>query len=278
MVRKLLREGIQRLGITPKLLRLTWVKTKSYPLNSFTDGRSFMLKLTNVTTHYGPIQALDDISIEVREKEVVCLLGGNASGKSTTMKTILGIVRPTTGRVDFMGDRIDGLSTHKIVRKGISPVPEARRIFPRLTVRENLELGAFMHRKNPEYRIESEMEDVFSLFPKLSERLHQDASTLSGGEQQMLAIGRALMAKPKMIIMDEPSMGLSPLLVNEVFGIIKRVSSIGIPIFVVEQNLRKALSIADRGYILNGGQIVMEDSAKDLLQNETVIKAYLGES
>lgn len=237
-----------------------------------------MLKLTNVTTHYGPIQALDDISIEVGEKEVVCLLGGNASGKSTTMKTILGIVKPTTGRVEFMGDRIDGLSTHKIVRKGISPVPEARRIFPRLTVRENLELGAFMHRKNPEYRIESEMEDVFSLFPRLSERLHQDASTLSGGEQQMLAIGRALMAKPKMIIMDEPSMGLSPLLVNEVFGIIERVSSIGIPIFVVEQNLRKALSIADRGYILNGGKIVMEDSAKDLLQNETVIKAYLGES
>ena len=237
-----------------------------------------MLKLTNVTTHYGPIQALDDISIEVGEKEVVCLLGGNASGKSTTMKTILGIVKPTTGMVEFMGDRIDGLSTHKIVRKGISPVPEARRIFPRLTVRENLELGAFMHRKNPEYRIESEMENVFSLFPRLSERLHQDASTLSGGEQQMLAIGRALMAKPKMIIMDEPSMGLSPLLVNEVFGIIKRVSSIGIPIFVVEQNLRKALSIADRGYILNGGKIVIEDSAKNLLQNETVIKAYLGES
>lgn len=237
-----------------------------------------MLKLTNVTTHYGPIQALDDISIEVGEKEVVCLLGGNASGKSTTMKTILGIVKPTTGRVEFMGDRIDGLSTHKIVRKGISPVPEARRIFPRLTVRENLELGAFMHRKNPEYRIESEMEDVFSLFPRLSERLHQDASTLSGGEQQMLAIGRALMAKPKMIIMDEPSMGLSPLLVNEVFGIIERVSRIGIPVFVVEQNLRKALSIADRGYILNGGKIVIEDSAKNLLQNETVIKAYLGES
>jgi branched-chain amino acid transport system ATP-binding protein len=237
-----------------------------------------MLKLTNVTTHYGPIQALDAISLEVGEKEVVCLLGGNASGKSTTMKTILGIVKPTTGRVDFMGDRIDGLPTYKIVRKGISPVPEARRIFPRLTVTENLELGAFMHRKNREYHIESEMEDVFRLFPRLSERLHQDASTLSGGEQQMLAIGRALMAKPKMIIMDEPSMGLSPLLVNEVFGIIERVSSIGIPIFVVEQNLRKALSIADRGYILNGGQIVMEDSARDLLRNETVIKAYLGES
>jgi len=236
-----------------------------------------MLKITNVTTHYGPIKALDDVNIEVGAKEIVCLLGGNASGKSTTMKTILGIVKPSSGTVEFMGERIHGLPTHRIVRKGISPVPEARRIFGRLSVRENLEMGAFMHRRDSGYSVEKEMEKVFQLFPRLKERLSQDGITLSGGEQQMLAIGRALMAKPKMIIMDEPSMGLSPRLVNEVFDIIKEVRHIGIPIFFVEQNLRKALSIANRGYILNGGQIVMEDSAENLLQDENVIKAYLGE-
>jgi branched-chain amino acid transport system ATP-binding protein len=236
-----------------------------------------MLKLTNVTTHYGPLRVLYRLNIEVREKEIVCLLGGNASGKSTTMKTILGIVKPTTGSVEFMEERIDGLPTHRIVRRGISPVPEARRIFARLSVKENLELGAFMHRKKPDYFVGEEMEKVFDLFPKLKQRLSQDASTLSGGEQQMLAIGRALMAKPKMIIMDEPSMGLSPLLVNEVFQIIEKVRTLGIPIFVVEQNLKKALSIANRGYILNGGEIAMEDTAPNLLKNENVIKAYLGE-
>ena len=236
-----------------------------------------MLKIQNVTTHYGPIRALHDISIEVGQKEIVCLLGGNASGKSTTMKTILGIVKPTSGQVEFMGRRIDGLATNKIVRLGISPVPEARRVFARLTVRENLEMGAFIHRKNKDYDIEAEMAQIFDLFPRLKERLAQDANTMSGGEQQMLAIGRALMAKPKMIIMDEPSMGLSPKLVSEVFEIIQRVGNIGIPIFVVEQNLKKALSIADRGYILNGGEIAMEDTAQNLLQNENVIKAYLGE-
>lgn len=236
-----------------------------------------MLRLIHVNAYYGPILALNDVTIEVGEDEIVCLLGGNASGKSTTMKTILGIVKPTSGRVEFMGKRIDGLPTHTIVRRGISPVPEARRIFARLSVRENLEMGAFIHRRNPDYDIEAEMEEVFKLFPRLRERLRQDASTLSGGEQQMLAIGRALMAKPRMIIMDEPSMGLSPKLVDEVFGIIQEVSHVGIPIFVVEQNLKKALSIADRGYILNGGQIVMKDSAENLLGNENVIKTYLGE-
>lgn len=236
-----------------------------------------MLRITHVTTHYGPIKALDDVNIAVGAKEIVCLLGGNASGKSTTMKTILGIVKPTSGTVEFMGERIDGLPTHHIVRRGISPVPEARRIFGRLSVKENLEMGAFMHRRNPHYSVEGEMEEVFELFPRLKERVNQDGITLSGGEQQMLAIGRALMAKPKMIIMDEPSMGLSPRLVNEVFDIIKEVRHLGIPIFFVEQNLRKALSIANRGYILNGGQIVMEDSAENLLQDENVIKAYLGE-
>jgi len=236
-----------------------------------------MLKISHVTTHYGPIKALDDVNIEVGDKEIVCLLGGNASGKSTTMKTILGLVKPSSGSVEFMGERIDGLPTHKIVRRGISPVPEARRIFGRLSVKENLEMGAFMHRRRSGYSVEKEMEEVFRLFPRLRERLDQDGITLSGGEQQMLAIGRALMAKPKMIIMDEPSMGLSPKLVNEVFEIIKEVRHIGIPIFFVEQNLRKALSIANRGYILNGGQIVLEDSAENLLQDENVIKAYLGE-
>ena len=236
-----------------------------------------MLKLTNVTTHYGPLRVLHRINVEVGNKEIICLLGGNASGKSTTMKTILGIVKPTSGSVKFMGERIDGLPTHTVVRRGICPVPEARRIFARLSVKENLELGAFMHHKKPDFFVGEEMEKVFNLFPKLKQRLSQDASTLSGGEQQMLAIGRALMAKPRMIIMDEPSMGLSPLLVNEVFQIIKKVSTMGIPIFVVEQNLRKALSIANRGYILNGGEIAMEDTAANLLKNENVVKAYLGE-
>ena len=236
-----------------------------------------MLKITEVTTHYGPIRALHNISIQIGPKEIVCLLGGNASGKSTTMKTILGIVKPTSGRVEFNGERIDGLRPYKIVRKGISPVPEARRVFARLTVKENLEMGAFIHRGNQDFDFAAEMEKTFRLFPRLGERLNQDASTLSGGEQQMLAIGRALMAKPKMIIMDEPSMGLSPKLVDEVFGIIQKVSRAGIPILVVEQNLKKALSIADRGYILNRGQIVLQDSAQNLLQNENVIEAYLGE-
>ena len=236
-----------------------------------------MLKMTHVTTHYGPIKALNDVTIEVAENEIVCLLGGNASGKSTTMKTILGIVKTTSGQVEFMGKRIDGLPTYVIVRRGISPVPEARRIFARLSVKENLEMGAFIHRRDPDYDIEAEIEEVFKLFPQLRERLQQDGITLSGGEQQMLAISRALMAKPRMIVMDEPSMGLSPKLVGEVFEIIQKVRTIGIPVFVVEQNLKKALSIADRGYILNRGQIVMEDSAKNLLQNENVIKTYLGE-
>ena len=236
-----------------------------------------MLKIKNVTTHYGPIQALNNISVQIGPEEIVCLLGGNASGKSTTMKTILGIVKPTSGRVEFNGERIDGLRPYKIVRKGISPVPEARRVFARLTVKENLEMGAFIHRRSPDFDFTAELEKIFHFFPRLGERLNQDASTLSGGEQQMLAIGRALMAKPKMIIMDEPSMGLSPKLVDEVFGIIQTVSRVGIPIFLVEQNLKKALSIADRGYILNRGQIVLQDSAQNLLQNENVIKAYLGE-
>ncbi|MBW1997151.1 MAG: ABC transporter ATP-binding protein [Deltaproteobacteria bacterium] len=236
-----------------------------------------MLKLSHVTTYYGPLRALHDISIEVGRNEIVCLLGGNASGKSTTMKAILGIVRPTRGQIEFMGKRIDGLPTHAIVRLGISPVPEARRIFARLTVMENLEMGAFIHRRNSRYDLNSELEGVFRLFPRLKERLNQDAGTLSGGEQQMLAISRALMAKPKMIIMDEPSMGLSPILVNEVFNVIQRVRSLEIPIFIVEQNLRKALSIAHRGYILNAGEIVMKDSAENLLKDESVVKAYLGE-
>jgi branched-chain amino acid transport system ATP-binding protein len=236
-----------------------------------------MLRLVNVTTHYGPLRVLNGVNIDVSENEVVCLLGGNASGKSTTMKTILGIVKPTSGRVEFLGESINGLPTHAIVRRGISPVPEARRIFARLSVRENLEMGGFMRRRNPDYDVEGEMEEVFTLFPRLKERLRQDGSTLSGGEQQMLAIGRALMAKPKMIIMDEPSMGLSPKLVDEVFDIIQGVRRTGIPIFVVEQNLKKALSIADRGYILNAGEIVLQDAAANLLQNENVIKAYLGE-
>jgi branched-chain amino acid transport system ATP-binding protein len=237
-----------------------------------------LLRLSAITTHYGPIRALEEVSLEVGAEEIICLLGGNASGKSTTMKTILGIVKPTSGRVEFRGQRIEGLPTHRIVRLGISPVPEARRIFARLTVAENLEMGAFMHRRNSNYDFDAELKNIFALFPRLRERRDQDAATMSGGEQQMLAIGRALMAKPKLIIMDEPSMGLSPKLVNEVFAIIQSVKQLGIPLFIVEQNLRKALSIADRGYILNGGRIVLEDAAASLLRNEKVVEAYLGEA
>ena len=214
-----------------------------------------MLKITDVTTHYGPIRALHNISIQIDADEIVCLLGGNASGKSTTMKTILGIVKPTVGQVKFNGARIDGLSPHKIVRKGISPVPEARRVFARLTVKENLEMGAFIHRKNHDYDIEAEMAQTIELFPRIGERLNQDAGTLSGGEQQMLAIGRALMAKPKMIIMDEPSMGLAPVLVEDIFDTIQEINKEGTTILLVEQNAQKALSIADYAYVLETGRI-----------------------
>ncbi len=236
-----------------------------------------MLKLTDVVTHYGPIRVLKAVTLEVRAGEIVCLLGGNASGKSTTMKTILGVVRPTAGQVEFEGARIDGLPTESIVRRGISLVPEARRIFARMTVWENLAMGAFTRQKAPPGELAEDFERVYALFPRLEERQHQLGGTLSGGEQQMLAIGRALMARPRLLLMDEPSMGLAPVLVDQVFDIIQAINGQGTTILVVEQNAAVALSIASRGYVLQNGRIVIHDTARALLAADQIRRAYLGE-
>ena len=237
-----------------------------------------MLKLTEVVTHYGPIRVLKSVTLEVRFGEIVCLLGGNASGKSTTMKTILGVVRPSAGRVELEGRRIDGLPTEAIVRHGISLVPEARRIFGRMTVWENLKMGAFTRRDSPPEEFEQDLERVYTLFPRLKERSQQAGGTLSGGEQQMLAIGRALMSRPRLLLMDEPSMGLAPALVDQVFDIIQTINRQGTTILVVEQNATVALSIASRGYVLQNGRIVVHDTAEALLRADHIRRAYLGES
>jgi len=236
-----------------------------------------MLRLNQVVTHYGPIMALKGIDLHVDRGEIVCLLGGNASGKSTTMKTILGLVRPTSGTVEFEGRILDGLPTGKIVRQGIALVPEARRIFGRMTVWENLMMGAYVRSGEPQREIDGDMERIYGLFPRLRERTAQYAGTLSGGEQQMLAMGRALMARPKLLLMDEPSMGLSPAFVDQAFDIIQEINRQGTTILVVEQNASVALSIAHRGYVLQNGRIVLADSAAALLAADDVRRAYLGE-
>jgi branched-chain amino acid transport system ATP-binding protein len=236
-----------------------------------------MLRLDQVVAYYGPIMALEGVSMEVRAGEIVCLLGGNASGKSTTMKTILGIVRPRRGTVEFEGERLDGMATGEIVRRGISLVPEARRIFGRMTVWENLVMGSYVRRNEPKDEIDRDMERVFNLFPRLRERQMQYGGTMSGGEQQMLAIGRALMARPRLLLMDEPSMGLSPALVDQVFDIIQEINRQGTTILVVEQNATVALSIAHRGYVLQNGRIVITHDAAALLKADEVRRAYLGE-
>jgi branched-chain amino acid transport system ATP-binding protein len=234
-----------------------------------------ILALRDVCTHYGPIQVLRDVSLEVWRGEIVCLLGGNASGKTTTLKTILGFVVPTQGEVVLDGRRVNGLPTEQLVRLGISMVPENRRLFKRMTVRENLELGSYLRRDRDS--IEADFERVFGLFPQMAQRLGQRAGTLSGGEQQMVAVGRALMARPKVLLMDEPSMGLAPVLVEQSFEMIEQVRDQGTTVFVVEQNANMALSIADRGYVLQTGRIVLDDSAGDLLDNPQMREAYLGE-
>jgi branched-chain amino acid transport system ATP-binding protein len=236
-----------------------------------------VLRLVDVVTHYGPIQVLKSVNLQVRPGEIVCLLGGNASGKSTTMKAILGVVRPTTGRVEFESQRIDGLPTEAIVTRGISLVPEARRIFGRMTVWENLTMGAFTRRRAPPAELADDVDRVYGLFPRLRERAAQPGGTLSGGEQQMLAIGRALMARPRLLLMDEPSMGLAPALVDQVFDIIQTINRQGTTILVVEQNATVALSIAHRGYVLQNGRIVIHDSADALLHADHIRRAYLGE-
>lgn len=233
-----------------------------------------MLKLANVNTYYGPSHVLQDVSLEVNKGEIVCLLGANAAGKTTTMKTIFGLVRPRTGSVLFEEQPIERKLTGDIVSSGLALVPEARRIFPRMTVLENLEMGAYSRRNRAE--IKEDLDHVCQVFPRIQERLKQVAGTMSGGEQQMLAMGRALMSRPRMICMDEPSMGLSPILVETVFDTILRIRSEGMTIFLVEQNASMALSLADRGYVLQTGKIVLSDTASNLLTNDLVRQAYLG--
>ena len=237
--------------------------------------REPLLEMKGVTTHYGPIRVLHDVDMVVYPGEMVCLLGGNASGKSTTLKTILGIVRVSEGEMTFRGRRADTLTTAERIELGMAVVPENRRIFPRMTVRENLEMGSYLRRDKR--AIAEDLGYVFELFPRLQERLEQKGGTMSGGEQQMLAMGRALMSRPKLILMDEPSMGLAPLFVKRIFEIIKQVNERGISVFVVEQNANVALSIADRGYVLQTGEVVLSGAARDLLTNEAMKRAYLGE-
>ncbi|MCH8990589.1 MAG: ABC transporter ATP-binding protein [Acidobacteria bacterium] len=233
------------------------------------------LEFKGVNTHYGPVHVLKDVDLVIYPGELVCLLGGNASGKTTTLKTILGMAIPSSGEVLLDGSVISGHSTTDIVSRGISMVPENRRLFTRMTVKENLEIGAYL--RDPDDDLEPEYEHIFDMFPRIKERLGQKAGTLSGGEQQMVAVGRALMAKPKVLLMDEPSMGLAPLLVQQNFDIIKQINEEGVTVFVVEQNANMALSIADRGYVLQTGQIVLSGTADSLLANEDLRRAYLGE-
>ena len=234
-----------------------------------------LLEFKDVNTYYGELHVLKDVDYHVGVGEIVCLLGGNASGKSTTMKTILGLVKPKSGAVTYAGARINDLPTAERVKRGIAPVPEARRLFPRMTVLENLEMGAFT--RDDAAEIEADKQRVFGLFPRIKERLKQQAGTLSGGEQQMVAIGRALMARPKLLCMDEPSMGLSPAFVELVFNIIQAINRQGTSIFIVEQNANMALSIANYGYVLQTGNVVLHGSAQSLRDNEMVQQAYLGE-
>jgi branched-chain amino acid transport system ATP-binding protein len=234
-----------------------------------------MLEFRNVNTYYGDLHVLKNVNYNLGAGEIICLLGGNACGKSTTMKTIMGIVRPTSGEVIFEGQRIEKLSTAERVKRGIAPVLEARRLFPRMTVYENLEMGAFTRKRGAEF--DEDLERVYSLFPRVKERREQQAGTLSGGEQQMVAIGRALMARPKLICMDEPSMGLSPLFVEQTFEIIQTINRQGVTIFMVEQNAAMALSIAHRAYVLQTGQVVLSGLASELRENEQIREAYLGE-
>jgi branched-chain amino acid transport system ATP-binding protein len=231
-----------------------------------------LLRLDGVTTYYGQIRILEDVTIEVARGELVCLLGGNASGKSTTLKTTLGLVRPRKGRVEFAGEDVTGRSTAHRIQRGMAIVPENRRLFAPMTVAENLDMGAYLNKDE----LDEARERVHTLFPKLYERRAQLAGTLSGGEQQMVAMGRALMSKPRLLLMDEPSMGLSPALVEQNFEIIRDVNASGVAVLMVEQNANMALSIADRGYVLQTGTIALADKAEALLGSDDLKKAYLG--
>jgi len=232
-----------------------------------------LLRLAGVNTYYGQMHILQDVDLEVGAGELVCLLGGNASGKSTTLKTVLGIVAPRTGTVTFGGEDVTRFTTARRIERGLAIVPENRRLFGPMTVLENLEMGAYLR---PKADLREDLERVYTLFPLLHDRRSQLAGTLSGGEQQMVAMGRALMARPKLMLMDEPSMGLAPILVQRSFEIIKQVNDSGVGMLVVEQNANVSLSIADRGYVLSTGRVVLEGKAADLLQHEDLRKAYLG--
>jgi branched-chain amino acid transport system ATP-binding protein len=227
-----------------------------------------------VDTHYGVVHILKEVNLEIYAGEMVCLLGGNASGKTTTLKTILGYVKPTNGTVTLDGEEVNEWTTADRVGRGVTMVPENRRLFKRMTVKENLEIGAYLRPKDD---LSDDYDKIFDLFPRVKERLSQKAGTLSGGEQQMVAMGRALMAQPKILLMDEPSMGLAPVLVAQNFEIIERINKAGTTVFMVEQNANMALSIADRGYVLQTGRIVLNDTADGLLANPQMRQAYLGE-
>ncbi|HIT67331.1 MAG TPA: ABC transporter ATP-binding protein [Candidatus Merdisoma merdipullorum] len=234
-----------------------------------------MLEIKDIEVFYGVIQAIKGVSFEVNEGEIIALIGANGAGKTTTLQTITGLISPKKGQIFFEGQDITHIPAHKIVSMGMAHVPEGRRVFAQLSVLDNLKLGAFTRKDKEE--VEETLIRVYKRFPRLEERKNQIAGTLSGGEQQMLAMGRALMSHPKILLMDEPSMGLSPIFVNEIFDIIQEVSKSGTTVLLVEQNAKKALSIADRGYVLETGRIVLEGNAKELLDNDQVKKAYLGE-
>jgi branched-chain amino acid transport system ATP-binding protein len=239
------------------------------------QGNDVILSVEDVHTYYGTIHALKGISLDVREGEIVTLIGANGAGKSTTLRSINGLNHPREGRIRFQGRDITDESPHDVVKMGISQSPEGRRLFPRMSVRENLEMGAFQ--RTDRQNLREDVDRVYSLFPRLAERKNQRAGTLSGGEQQMCAIGRALMARPKLLMLDEPSMGLAPIFVEKIFEIIREINQQGTPILLVEQNALMALDIADRGYVMETGTIALADDAKALRENEQVRKTYLGE-
>jgi branched-chain amino acid transport system ATP-binding protein len=235
-----------------------------------------ILRVEEIHTYYGAIEALKGISLEVGEREIVTLIGSNGAGKTTTLRSINGLNHPRRGRILFQGDDVTRTPAHEVVKRGISQSPEGRKLFSRMTVIENLEMGAFQRTDRAEMK--DDMERVFTLFPRLAERKSQKAGTLSGGEQQMLAIGRALMARPKLLLLDEPSMGLAPILVEKIFGIVKEINEQGTPILLVEQNALMALEIADRGYVLETGKVALANDAAVLRRDEQVRKTYLGET
>jgi branched-chain amino acid transport system ATP-binding protein len=232
-----------------------------------------LLRADNIHTHYGKIEALKGVSLEVRRGEIVTLIGANGAGKTTLLMTICGSPKASSGRILFEGDDITYKPTHEIIQSGIGIAPEGRRVFPGLTVDENLKMGAFFESRA---QIEHSLEKVFHLFPRLKERMDQRAGTMSGGEQQMLAIGRALMSRPQLLLLDEPSLGLAPLIINQIFKIIETIREEGVAVFLVEQNAHKALALADRGYVLENGRIVLSDTGQALLHNDEVRRAYLG--